>query len=200
MGREIYIPTNDRSDTGVLTPSQILSSIETVDGTGSGLDSDTIKGYVPIQQGGGASQLTTKLYIGADTATTLKVQINTTDIGHIVTEQTLQGKVSVSGSMYNPTATLTDGATVAWNLNTQQVAQVTLGGNRTLALPSNLSDGQYASLRVGRSGAYTLSFATGYKGVSTITQSSTSGYIDHFVFRCNGTQMELVSFAANVGA
>jgi hypothetical protein len=77
---------------------------------------------------------------------------------------------------------------------------VTLGGNRTLANPTNAVDGQYSTIRVNRTGAFVLSFGNAYKGLSGIAQSQSSGKIDHFVFRYNGTNYELVGFRADIGA
>ena len=46
-------------------------------------------------------------------------------------------------------ATLTDGATIAWDVSTSPVAKVTLGGNRTLSAPTNaINSGQYIALLV----------------------------------------------------
>ena len=46
-------------------------------------------------------------------------------------------------------ATLTDGATIAWDVSTSPVAKVTLAGNRTLAAPTNaIANGQYIALLV----------------------------------------------------
>ena len=45
--------------------------------------------------------------------------------------------------------TLTDGATVSWDVATDPIAKLTLGGNRTLSAPSNpVGSGQYISLLV----------------------------------------------------
>ena len=53
------------------------------------------------------------------------------------------GKVKFSDSAYFPTGTLTDGATVNWDVQANQVAQVTLAGNRTFAAPTNMVDGDF---------------------------------------------------------
>jgi len=61
--------------------------------------------------------------------------------------------------------TLTDGANISWNLEDNQVAQVTLGGNRTLDNPTNMKDGGVYILRVIQdgTGSRTLSFGTAYE-------------------------------------
>jgi hypothetical protein len=108
--------------------------------------------------------------------------------------------ISVSGQGYNTVVSLTDGSTINWDWSIQQSSDVTINGNRTLANPTNAVTGQYSALRVNRSGSYILSFGAGYKGLSNISQSTISGKIDHFVFRYNGTNYELVSFKADIGA
>ena len=45
-------------------------------------------------------------------------------------------------------STLTDGATINWDASTQDVCKVTLGGNRTLAAPTNNTTGQFISILV----------------------------------------------------
>jgi hypothetical protein len=55
---------------------------------------------------------------------------------------TFTGTVSVAQANVL-SQTLTDGATISWNTASGQVATVTLGGNRTVAAPTNLKVGTY---------------------------------------------------------
>src|SRR6056300_248264 len=93
---------------------------------------------------------------------------------------------------YVPEATLTDGATISWNMSTQSVAKVTLGGNRTIAAPTNGSTGQFASLLVIQdgTGSRTLTWNAVYEFASDTapTLSTDGGKADLFVFRYNGTK------------
>jgi hypothetical protein len=93
---------------------------------------------------------------------------------------------------YVPEATLTDGATISWNMSTQSVAKVTLGGNRTIAAPTNGSTGQFASLLVIQdgTGTRTLTWNAVYEFASDTapTLTATGGLGDLFVFRYNGTK------------
>jgi hypothetical protein len=66
-----------------------------------------------------------------------------------------------SKQQYFPIATLTDAANIAWNLDTQQTAIVTLGGSRTLANATNAKPGATYQLAV-IAGAHVLSFDTMY--------------------------------------
>lgn len=90
------------------------------------------------------------------------------------------------------TITLSDGATINWNLDTGQVAVVTLGGNRTLAAPTNLKDGGAYILRVRQDGAggRTLSWNAAYKFIGGIPVVSTApNAVDVFTFTSDGTNM-----------
>src|SRR6056300_20012 len=93
---------------------------------------------------------------------------------------------------YVPEATLTDGATISWNMSTQSVAKITLGGNRTIAAPTNGSTGQFASLLVIQdgTGSRTLTWNAVYEFASDTapTLSTDGGKADLFVFRYNGTK------------
>jgi hypothetical protein len=57
---------------------------------------------------------------------------------------------TVSGAVANVEDTLTDGATITWDVIDSPVAKVTLGGNRTLSAPSGTTPiaGQFISLTV----------------------------------------------------
>lgn len=89
--------------------------------------------------------------------------------------------------------TLTDGATVSWDAQSNQVASVTLAGNRTLANPTNLVDGGTYMLVVKQdgTGGRTLSFSSAYKFPAGVTPSltSTANAVDIFSFVSDGTNM-----------
>ena len=88
-------------------------------------------------------------------------------------------------------ATLTDGATIDWNLNTQQVAKVTLAGNRTLALPTNIVAGGIYTLTViqDATGSRTLAWNAGFLFPAGIDPVSSTGAndIDIYQFKGHGT-------------
>ena len=113
-------------------------------------------------------------------------KLATTSSGINITGQVLADKAYISES------TLTDGATISWNMSTQSVAKVTLGGNRTLSAPTNGSTGQFASLLVIQdgTGSRTLTFNAVYEFASDTapTLTTTGGKGDLFVFRYNGTK------------
>lgn len=91
---------------------------------------------------------------------------------------------------------LSDGATINWNLDVDQVTQVTLAGNRTLAAPTNMKDGGFYALTViqDATGGRTLSWNGVFKfpGASAPTLSDGANARDEFVFRSNGANLYLV--------
>ena len=92
---------------------------------------------------------------------------------------------------YSETA-LTDGATVTWDASTQDVAKVTLGGNRTFAAPSNGTTGQFISLLVIQdgTGSRTITWNAVYEFAADTapTLTTTADLGDVFVFRYNGSK------------
>jgi len=80
--------------------------------------------------------------------------------------------------------TLTDAASIVWNYALGYNAKVTLTANRALAAPSNMRDGDYATLQViqGGTGSYTMSLPASFKvvnsGAGEVTLSTAVGAID----------------------
>ena len=99
-------------------------------------------------------------------------------------------------------AALTDGATIGWNAATQQVAGVTIAGNRTMAAPTNIPQGRFISVRVKQdgTGSRTLSWNTVFKfpGGTAPTLSTAANAVDLFIFWCDGTNCELVGQSLDV--
>ena len=133
----------------------------------------------------------------ADTDDQIDFKAGGTDVMQFTTANT---KFNVGA--YNPEATLTDGSTINWNVSTQPVAKVTLGGNRTLAAASNGVTGQFVSLLIIQdgTGSRTVTFNAIYEFVGdaapTLTASASKG--DHFVFRYNGSKFIEVGRSLNL--
>jgi hypothetical protein len=94
---------------------------------------------------------------------------------------------------YFELATVTDGSNITWNCETQQVAQITLGGNRNLLNPQNQQAGAVYTLIVKQdaTGSRTLAFGTDYKfpnGVDPVL-STQANAIDILSFISDGTYM-----------
>jgi hypothetical protein len=89
-------------------------------------------------------------------------------------------------------STLTDQATVTWDASTQDVCKLTLGGNRTLAAPTNNTTGQFISILVIQdgTGSRTLTWNAVFEFATDTapTLTTTASLGDVFVFRYNGSK------------
>ena len=89
-------------------------------------------------------------------------------------------------------STLTDQATVTWDASTQDVCKLTLGGNRTMAAPTNNTTGQFISILVIQdgTGSRTLTWNAVFEFASDTapTLTTTANLGDVFVFRYNGSK------------
>jgi hypothetical protein len=100
---------------------------------------------------------------------------------------------TVSGAVANVEDTLTDGATITWDVIDSPVAKVTLAGNRTLSAPSGTTPiaGQFISLTViqDATGSRTLTWNSVYEFTADTapTLTTTASKADLFVFKYNGT-------------
>ncbi len=111
-------------------------------------------------------------------ATAANVQAGTSSAA-LVTPSALSGSAALQ--------TLTDGATVNWDMSSGYNAKVTLGGNRTLAAPTNVIEGITYTLRVIQdgTGSRLLTWNAAYKWgtAGTPTLSTAAGAID--LVTCN---------------
>lgn len=102
----------------------------------------------------------------------------------------------------NPPVTLTDGATISTDASLGTHFRVTLGGNRTLANPSNLSDGQRLTWEIIQdgSGSRTLSYGSLFTfgtDVPSPTLSTTANKRDFITAIYNSTadKLYVIGFA-----
>lgn len=88
---------------------------------------------------------------------------------------------------------LTDGAVIAWDVANSNTATLTIGGNRTLANPTNLVNGASYVLRVTQdgTGSRTLAYGSAFKwaGGTAPTLSTAAGAIDVLTFLSDGTSL-----------
>jgi len=101
---------------------------------------------------------------------------NVVGLGETTSADQLEGRYAVE------IATLTDAATITPDFGANQNFTVTLGGNRTLANPTNIVVGQTGSIFVVQdgTGSRTLSFGTYYDfaGGTAPTISTTAAAVD----------------------
>ena len=109
-----------------------------------------------------------------------------------LTESDIADDLITSAKLNYTESTLTDGSTVNWDASTQDVCKLILGGNRTLAAPTNNSTGQFISILVIQdgTGSRTLTWNAVFEFASdtapTLTTTASKG--DVFVFRYNGSK------------
>jgi len=121
----------------------------------------------------------------ATLGTTAASKILTADANNLTT---------VSGAVANVEDTLTDEATITWNVIDSPVAKVTLAGNRTLSAPSGTTpiSGQFVSLLAIQdgTGGRTITWNAAYEfAVDTApTLTATANLGDLFTFRYNGSK------------
>ena len=110
---------------------------------------------------------------------------------------TVQPTSNFTEQQYFGAKTLIDGANVSWDLNNNQVAKLTLAGNRTLDNPTNMKDGATYILIISQdaTGSRTLSYGSAYKwpGGTAPTLTTTANAIDVLSFVSDGTNMFGVS-------
>ena len=98
----------------------------------------------------------------------------------------MEGLVSLSGAVKSHITTLTDAASIAVDFNDSNMFMVTLGGNRTLAAPSNATAGQVGSIYVVQdgTGSRTLSYNNAWRfpSGSVPTATTDASAIDLVVF------------------
>jgi len=107
------------------------------------------------------------------------VTVNTTVRGDFVVEAGSL-KVGTSARAYNPITTLTDAASIAVDFALGNNFLVTIGGNRTLAAPTNAVAGQTGQIYVIQdgTGSRTLAYNSAYQFVSGASPTLSTGAAD----------------------
>ena len=97
------------------------------------------------------------------------------------------GNVVFNDAAYNPETTLTDAATITWDVQAKPITAVTLTANRIVGLPTNGQAGQFISLLViqdaGGTNTLTWNAAFEFPSETAPTLTSTGALADLFVFR-----------------
>lgn len=163
-----------RSGSALVFGAVNLSSTNAVTGILSGLKGGTGNGFVAIS--GPSTTLKTFILPNANDTIACLGQVN-----------------GYTAQQYVATTALVDAATITWDLNTAQTASITLGGNRTLANPTNMKNGATYILRIKQdgSGHRTLAYGTAYKwpnGTDPVL-SLNGNALDILTFTCDGTNM-----------
>ncbi len=105
-------------------------------------------------------------------------------------------------AQYQVLKTLTDGASIAWDVRYNTHAQVTIGGNRSLANPTNaVAGGVYRLIvRQDGTGGHTLAFGADYAfaGGSAPSVSGSANAVDVLSFVYDGAKMLCVGIQQNL--
>lgn len=128
------------------------------------------------------------------------VVADTTTLHRIVWISSKSGNLKIPGDFFkgsnNLTATeqtLSDGATINWNVANGPCAKVTIAGNRTMAAPTSLQSGKTYMLRVIQDGTgsrlITWNSVFKWPGASAPVLSTGAGDIDLLGFYCDGTNL-----------
>ena len=165
-----------------------------------------------------ATNPTLKFYDGADNISLATIDYSANTVDWLDSSITITGlSTSATGTVltlsdsnilfakkgYFAEQTLTDGATIDWNLSTEQVAKVTLAGNRTLNAHTNQQAGAFYSLTIIQdgTGSRTLTFNSAYKftGATAPTLTTTASAKDIIIFKSDGTNLLEVGRSLNIG-
>jgi hypothetical protein len=98
-----------------------------------------------------------------------------------------------TGALAPAVVNLTDAGTISVDASAGNDFRVTIGGNRTVGIPANPTDGQKITFQVtqGTGGPYTLSWVSGYAfsaGLAQPTLSTTAGDTDLLCFIYNSSK------------
>ena len=141
------------------------------------------------------------LTLGSTAVSSTAAEINYNDIATLGTSAASKtitadanGLTKITGAVLNVEDTLTDAATITWDVIASPVAKVTLSANRTIAAPSGSTPaaGQFIALTVIQdgTGSRTLTWNATYEFASdtapTLTTTASKG--DLFIFKYNGSK------------
>lgn len=173
-----------------LTDTHLNSTVSIRLPTATAIADDSGNEYIKFTKTASAVNEITFTNSATGTSPDISATGGDTNIGLSITTKGT-GLIKFNDGAYFPEATLTDGATITWNVSTAPVAKVTLGGNRTLSAPTNGLTGQFISIAVIQdgTGSRTLNWNSVYEftGDTAPTLTTTINKADLFVFKYNGT-------------
>ena len=158
--------------------------------------------------GTGTGSFTTLTVTGTTTlATTLTgVLKGTSGVVSVATAGTDYAGISTAQSFTagqrGSVSALTDGATITPNFNTANNFSLTLGGNRTLANPTNLTAGQSGVIVITQdaTGGRTLAFGSywDFSGGTAPTLTTAANAVDVLVYYVNSATSITASLISNI--
>ena len=175
------------------TGSLVLSASPTFTGTVSGI-SATMVGLGNVTNESKATMFASPTFSGTVTG----VSATMVGLGNVTNESkaTMFASPTFTGTMTDQTITLsqtlTDGVTISWNTDLGRIATVTLGGNRTMAAPTNLKAGTYILYVIqDATGSRTLTWNSVFKWTAAVAPvlTTTAARRDIMTFVSDGTNL-----------
>jgi len=115
----------------------------------------------------------------------------------------ISGSLQSTGNAFMEIDALVDGATITPNFSVGNNFSVTLGGNRTLANPTNLNVGQSGVIYITQdaTGSRTLAYGTYWKfpGGAAPTLTTTANAVDALTYTVRTTTSITVTSILNIG-
>lgn len=166
------------------------------------------KAYADALVSGGAGSFTTLTVTGTTTLATALTGIlkGTSGVVSVATAGTDYAGVGTAQSFTKgqrgAVVALTDGATITPNFNDSNNYSLTIGGNRTLANPTNITAGQSGVIVITQdgTGGRTLAFGSywDFSGGTAPTLTTAASAVDVLVYYVNSTTSITASLISNI--
>jgi hypothetical protein len=166
------------------------------------------KAYADALVSGGTGSFTTLTVTGTTTLATALTGVlkGTSGVVSVATAGTDYAGISTAQSFTagqrGSVSALTDGATITPNFNTANNFSLTLGGNRTLANPTNLTAGQSGVIVITQdaTGGRTLAYGSywDFSGGTAPTLTTAANAVDVLVYYVNSATSITASLISNI--
>jgi hypothetical protein len=166
------------------------------------------KAYADALVSGGTGSFTTLTVTGTTTLATALTGVlkGTSGVVSVATAGTDYAGISTAQSFTagqrGSVSALTDGATITPNFNTANNFSLTLGGNRTLANPTNITAGQSGVIVITQDGTGSRTLAYGsywdFSGGTAPTLTTAASAVDVLVYYVNSATSITASLISNI--
>jgi hypothetical protein len=166
------------------------------------------KAYADALVSGGTGSFTTLTVTGTTTLATALTGVlkGTSGVVSVATAGTDYAGISTAQSFTagqrGSVSALTDGATITPNFNTANNFSLTLGGNRTLANPTNITAGQSGVIVITQDGTGSRTLAYGsywdFSGGTAPTLTTAANAVDVLVYYVNSATSITASLISNI--
>jgi hypothetical protein len=166
------------------------------------------KAYADALVSGGTGSFTTLTVTGTTTLATALTGVlkGTSGVVSVATAGTDYAGISTAQSFTagqrGSVSALTDGATITPNFNTANNFSLTIGGNRTLANPTNITAGQSGVIVITQDGTGSRTLAFGsywdFSGGTAPTLTTAASAVDVLVYYVNSTTSITASLISNI--